>query len=54
MTDTAIGMTASEGLVLIALSDLNSSRIDDAIAHFAEQFKFTAMGLDWSLRTRSA
>jgi steroid delta-isomerase-like uncharacterized protein len=43
--DTAIGMTASEGLVLIALSDLNSGRVDDAITHFAEQFKFTDHGI---------
>lgn len=43
--DTAIGMAVSEGLVLIALSDLNSGKIDDAIAHFAEQFKFTDHGI---------
>jgi len=45
MTDTAIEMVASEELVLIALSDLNHGKIEDAIAHFAEQFTFTDHGI---------
>ena len=52
MTDTAIGMAASEGLVLIALSDLNNGNVDDAIAHFAEQFKFKDHGIGLEFRNK--
>jgi len=45
MTDLPIGIAASEGLVLIALSDLNGGKIDDLIANFAEQFKFKDLGI---------
>ena len=52
MADIAIGMTASEGLVLIAISDLNSGKIDDVIAYFAEEFRFKDHGIGLEFRNK--
>lgn len=56
MTSVPIEMAAAEGLVLIALSDLNSGRIDDLIANFAEQFRFKdhGIGLEFTEKERLA
>lgn len=52
MTDNPIGIEASEGLVLIALSDLNNGTIDNVITHFADQFKFKDHGIGLEFRDK--
>ena len=45
MSEIAVGMTASPGVVLTLLTHLNSGKVDDAIALFAEEFKFHDYGI---------
>jgi len=45
MSEIAIGMTASEGVVLTVLTHLKNEKVDDAIALFAEEFRFNDHGI---------
>jgi steroid delta-isomerase-like uncharacterized protein len=48
-TETAeifAGITPSEEVVLTAVTNLNSGRINEAIANFAEEFRFKDHGID--------
>jgi len=45
MSEIEVGMTASAGVVLTALAHWNNGRIDDAIALFAEEFRFNDHGI---------
>jgi steroid delta-isomerase-like uncharacterized protein len=56
MSETAIGMTASAGAVLTLLTHLNNGKVDDAIALFAEEFRFNdhGIGLEFKDKERLA
>ena len=45
MSEIAVEMTASPGVVLTVLTHLNSGNVDDAIALFAEEFRFNDYGI---------
>ena len=45
MSEIAIGMRASEGVVLTVLTDIKNGKIDDAIACFAKEFTFKDYGI---------
>src|SRR5215469_8875633 len=45
MSEIAVGMTASPGVVLTVLTHLNSGKVDDAVALFAEEFRFNEYGI---------
>jgi steroid delta-isomerase-like uncharacterized protein len=45
MSKIAIGTAASEEVVLPVLTRFNNGKIDDAIAHFAEEFTFKDHGI---------
>lgn len=45
MSEILIGKAASEGLVLTVLTDLKNGKIDEAIAGFAEEFRFKDQGI---------
>ena len=45
MSETAVGMTASAGMVLTVLTHLKNGKVDDAIALFAEEFRFHDYGI---------
>ena len=45
MNEILIGKAASEGVVLTVLTDLKNGKIDDAIAGFAEEFRFKDHGI---------
>jgi SnoaL-like polyketide cyclase len=45
MSGIPIGMAASEGVVLTVLTDLKNGKIEDAIARFAEEFRFKDHGI---------
>jgi steroid delta-isomerase-like uncharacterized protein len=45
MNEVLIGKAASEGVVLTALTDLRNGKTDDAIALFAEEFRFKDHGI---------
>ncbi len=51
-----IGMAASEEVVLTVLTDLKNGKIDDAMARYAEEFRFKdhGMGLEFKDRERLA
>src|SRR6516225_9873765 len=44
MSEIEVGMTASAEVVLTALAHWNNGRVDDAIALFAEEFRFNDHG----------
>ena len=50
-----IGVAASEEVVLSVVTHLKNGKIEDALAGFAEEFRFKdhGIGLDWSLRKRA-
>src|SRR6516225_2006233 len=56
MSEIEVGMTASAGVVLTALAHWNNGRIDDAIALFAEEFRFNdhGIGLEFKEKERLA
>jgi hypothetical protein len=56
MNEIAIGMAASEGVVLTALTHLKNGKIDDATGCFAEKFTFKdhGIGLEFQDRKRLA
>ena len=56
MSEIEVGMTASAGVVLTALAHWNNGRIDDAIALFAEEFRFNdhGIGLEFKGKERLA
>jgi limonene-1,2-epoxide hydrolase len=45
MSEIPIGIAASEGVVLAVLTHLKNGEIDDAIARFAEEFRFKDHGI---------
>ena len=45
-TEIFAGITPSEEVVLTAVTNLNSRRINEAIANFAEEFRFKDHGID--------
>jgi SnoaL-like domain len=45
MSEIPIGIAASEGVVLAVLTHLKHGKIDDAIARFAEEFRFKDHGI---------
>ena len=45
-TEIFAGITPSEEVVLTAVTNLNSGRISEAIANFAEEFRFKDHGID--------
>ena len=45
MSEIPIGIAASEGVVLAVLTHLKNGKIDDAIARFAEEFRFKDHGI---------
>ena len=45
MSEIAVGMTASPGVVLTVLTHLENGNVDDAIALFAEEFRFNDYGI---------
>jgi len=45
-TEIFAGITPSEEVVLTAVTNLNSGRINEAIANFAEKFRFKDHGID--------
>ena len=45
MSEIAVGMTASPGVVLNVLTHLDSGKVDDAVALFAEEFRFNDYGI---------
>ena len=45
-TEIFAGITPSEEVVLTAVTNLNSGRINEAIANFAEEFRFKDHGID--------
>ena len=45
MSKSPIGMAALEGVVLTVLTNLKNGKISDAIANFAEEFKFNDHGI---------
>jgi hypothetical protein len=51
-TKIPIGMPASEGVVLTVLTYLKNGKIDDAIARFAEEFRFKDHGMGVELKDR--
>jgi hypothetical protein len=49
MIEIPIGMAASEEVVVTALTRLKNGKIDDAIARFAEEFRFSNGKItDWA------
>jgi steroid delta-isomerase-like uncharacterized protein len=56
MSETAVGMTASAGMVLTVLTHLKNGKVDDAIALFAEEFRFNdhGIGLEFKEKERLA
>jgi hypothetical protein len=48
------GVLAGEESILSAIADLNDGTIDDAVAHFAEEFRFSdrGLGLEFTDRER--
>src|SRR5215467_4520515 len=45
VSESAIVNTASEGVVLTVLSQLNKGKVEEALAGFAEEFRFKDHGL---------
>ena len=45
-SESAIVKTASEGVVLTVLSQLNNGKVEEALAGFAEEFRFKDHGLE--------
>jgi len=45
MSEIAVGMTASPEVALTVLTHLNSGKVDDAVALFAEEFRFNDYGI---------
>ena len=56
MSEIAVGMTASPGVVLTVLTHLENGKVDDAIALFAEEFRFHdyGIGLEFNDKERLA
>src|SRR5258707_8280652 len=56
MNDIPIGIAASEGVALTVITHLKDGKIDDAIAHFAEEFRFKdhGIGLEFKDKERFA
>ena len=54
--ETPAGITASEEVVLTAMTNLNNGRIRETIASFAEEFSFKdhGLGLDFTDKARLA
>ena len=54
--ETLIAKAASEGVVLTVLSHLNNGQIEEALAGFAEEFRFEdhGMGLEFKDKERLA
>ena len=56
INEILIGKAASEGVVLTVLTDLKNGKIDEAIAGFAEEFRFKdhGIGLEFKDKERLA
>jgi len=56
MSEIAVGMAASDEVVLTVLTHLKNGKIDDAIALFAEEFRFNdhGIGLEFKDKERLA
>lgn len=56
MNEILVGKAASEGMVLTVLTDLKNGKIDEAIADFAEKFRFKdhGIGLEFKDKERLA
>ena len=56
MSEIAVGMTTSAGVVLTVLTHLTKGRVDEAIALFAEEFRFHdyGIGLEFKEKERLA
>ena len=52
MSEIAIGTTASRGVVLTALTHLENGNVDDAIALFAEDFRFNDYGIGLAFKDK--
>jgi hypothetical protein len=52
--ETLIAKTASEGVVLTVLSHLKNGKTEEALAGFAEKFRFEDHGMGLSLKTSSS
>ena len=52
-TEIFAGITPSEEVVLTAVTNLNSGRINEAIANFAEEFRLKITELTWTSMTKS-
>jgi hypothetical protein len=52
MTKIPMRMAASEGVVLTVLTYLKNGKIDEAIAHFAAEFRFKDHGMGVELKDR--
>src|SRR6266404_5305990 len=53
MSGIPIGMAASEGVVLTVLTDLKNGKIEDALAGFAEEFRFKDHGIGLEFKKRA-
>jgi steroid delta-isomerase-like uncharacterized protein len=56
MSDIPTGVAVLEGVVLTTLTHLSNGEVDDAVAHFAEEFRFNdrGMGLEFKDKERLA
>ena len=52
MSEIAVGMTPSAGVVLTLLTHLENGKVDDAIALFAEEFRFNDHGIDLEFKDK--
>jgi len=52
MVETLVGMEALEGVVLTVLERLRNGKIEDAIACFAEEFRFKDHGVDLEFKNK--
>jgi steroid delta-isomerase-like uncharacterized protein len=50
--ETLIPQSASEGVVLTVLSQLKNGRVEDALAGFAEQFRFKDHGIELKFKDK--
>ena len=53
-TEIFAGITPSEEVVLTAVTNLNSGRINEAIANFAEEFRFKDHGMQLEFNTKES
>jgi steroid delta-isomerase-like uncharacterized protein len=56
MSESPVGVTALEGVLLSVLTHLNDGAVDDAVARFAEEFRFEdhGIGLEFKDKERLA